>query len=173
MSTLSLCVLPSVPRVKSVLSSCCFPFCFESALSACPVFSLTVSPSSSLSSLYLVYSCVCLLSFHLAIAYPVSFLSTPGFILLPPCEVRHVSVCLPFVLVKFVCLCLSVYFDFVLLPLSLYSWFVSAVSPTVSTSPNHLPLLSQSRFVPCWNLTLFSLRVSQFLCFPALVLLPL
>lgn len=59
-----------------------------------------------------------------------------------------------FVLVKFVCFCLSVYFDFVLLPLSRYSWFVSAVSPAVSTCPNHLPILSHSPFVPCWNLKL-------------------
>lgn len=103
-----------------------------------------MSPSSSVRSLYLVYSCVCLLSFHLIIAYHVPFVSSTGFVL--SCEVSHVSVCLPF--------CLSVYFDFVLLPLSRYSWFVSAVSPAVSTCPNHLPILSHSPFVPCWNLKL-------------------
>lgn len=173
MSTLSLCVPLSVPPLWSqfCLRVVSLSVCWVSTF--CPVFSLTVSPSFSVSSLYLVYSCVCLLSFHLIIAYPVSFVSSPGFVFLPPCEVSHVSVCLPFVLLKFVCLCLSVYFDFVLLPLSRYSWFVSAVSPAVSTCPNHLPILSQSPFVPCWNLKLYSLRVSQFLCFPASVLLPL
>lgn len=132
--------------MKSVLSlCCCFPFC---------VLSLKFHRVSFLLCQILVFS----LFMCLFVIFPFSYCLSCSLCLFPRfCLLVKSAMSLfvyLFVLVKFVCFCLSVYFDFVLLPLSRYSWFVSAVSPAVSTCPNHLPILSHSPFVPCWNLKL-------------------